>query len=137
MRVSGQCLCGAVRYGGETEPQFQVKCYCTDCRKSSAAGHAAMMGFPREAIAISGEVKEFQSKADSGTDVVRAFCPTCGTGIYSKNAAMPRLIFLRASTLDEPDLFAPQVVVWADRAPSWDPVAPVGVPAFPEAPPRG
>lgn len=49
---------------------------------------------------------------------------------------MPHLIFLRASTLDDPDLFAPQVVVWAARAPSWDPVTP-GVPAFPEGPPRG
>jgi hypothetical protein len=136
MRISGQCLCGAVRYGGEAEPHFQVKCYCTDCRKSSAAGHAAMMGFLREAIALSGEVREFHSSADSGTEVVRAFCPACGTGIYSRNAAMPQLIFLRASTLDEPDLFAPQMVVYASRAPSWDPVG-RGVPAFAEAPPRG
>ena len=52
MHVSGQCLCGAVRYSGDTDPQFQVKCYCNDCRKSSAAGHAAMMGFAREAIAV-------------------------------------------------------------------------------------
>jgi hypothetical protein len=111
MRVSGRCLCGAVRYSGDTDPQFQVKCYCTDCRKSSAAGHAAMMGFPREAIAVSGDVKEFQSKADSGTNVARAFCPACGTGIYSKNAAMPHLIFLRASTLDDPDLFVPQPLI--------------------------
>jgi len=136
MRVSGQCLCGAVRYRGEASPQFQVKCYCVDCRKSSAAGHAAMMGFERDAISLSGETKEFHSKADSGTDVVRAFCPNCGAGIFSKNAAMPQLIFLRASTLDDPDLFAPQVVVWAARAPSWDPVT-AGVPAFPEGPPRG
>jgi hypothetical protein len=136
MQVSGQCLCGAVRYSGATEPHFQVKCYCTDCRKSSAAGHAAMMGFSREAIALSGEVKEFHSKADSGTDVVRAFCPACGTGIYSRNAAMPQLVFLRASTLDEPDLFTPQMVVYASRAPSWDPVD-QGIPAFAEGPPRG
>lgn len=136
MRISGRCLCGAVSYGGETEPHFQVKCYCTDCRKSSAAGHAAMMGFAREAIALSGEVREFRSKADSGTDVVRAFCPACGAGVYSRNAAMPQLIFLRASTLDEPNLFAAQMVVYASRATSWDPVG-QGVPAFAEGPPRG
>src|SRR5262245_36380728 len=101
MRISGECLCGAVRYSGDTEPQFQVKCYCTDCRKTSAAAHAAMMGFPKEAISVSGPVKEYHSKADSGADVTRAFCPTCGAGIYARNASVPQLVFLRASTLDD------------------------------------
>ena len=133
MQVSGQCLCGAVRYRGETEPQFQGKCYCTDCRKTSAAGHAAMMGFAADAIRITGDVTEFHSRADSGADVIRAFCPTCGTGIHSRNSKMPGLIFLRASTLDDPNLFTPQMIVWAARAPAWDPVNP-GVPAFAERP---
>ena len=136
MHISGQCLCGAVRYGGEADPHFQVKCYCTDCRKTSAAGHAAMIGFHASAISVSGEVKEFHSKSDSGTDVIRAFCPTSGSGVYSRNASMPQMIFLRASTLDDPNLFAPQLVVYASRAPAWDPVAD-GVLAFPEGPPRG
>lgn len=133
MHISGQCLCGAVRYRGDAEPQFQGKCYCTDCRKTSAAGHAAMMGFAADAIRITGDVREFHSKADSGADVARAFCPTCGTGIHSRNSKMPGLIFLRASTLDDPNLFAPQMIVWAARAPAWDPVNP-GVPAFAERP---
>src|SRR5215831_1748161 len=133
MKVSGQCLCGAVRYCGNAEPQFQVKCYCTDCRKLSAAGHAAMMGFVADAIHIDGDVREFHSKADSGAKVTRAFCPTCGTGIHSRNERIPGLIFLRASTLDDPNLFAPQMIVWAARAPAWDPVN-AGVPAFAERP---
>ena len=133
MQVSGQCLCGAVRYRGEAEPQFQVKCYCTDCRKTSAAGHAAMMGFAADAIRITGDLKEFRSTADSGAPIARAFCPTCGAGIYSRNDGMPGLLFLRASTLDDPNLFAPQMIVWAARAPVWDPVNP-GVPAFAERP---
>src|SRR5260370_24929730 len=133
MKVSGQWLGGAGRYSGEAEPKFQGKCYCTDCRKTSAAGHAAMMGFAADAIRIMGEIKEFASKADSGASVTRAFCPTCGAGICSRNDRMPGLIFLRASTLDDPGLFAPQMIVWAARAPAWDPVNP-GVPTFAERP---
>ena len=133
MQVSGQCLCGAVRYRCAAEPQFQVKCYCTDCRKTSAAGHAAMMGFAADAIRITGDLKEFHSTADSGAQITRAFCPTCGAGIYSRNEGMPGLLFLRASTLDDPNLFSPQMIVWAARAPAWDPVNP-GVPAFAERP---
>lgn len=133
MQVSGQCLCGAVRHRGEAEPQFQAKCYCTDCRKTSAAGHAAMMGFAADAIRVTGDVKEFHSRADSGAEVTRAFCPTCGIGIHSRNSKMQELIFLRASTPDDPNLFAPQMIAWAARAPACDPVNP-GVPAFAERP---
>jgi hypothetical protein len=136
MRVSGQCLCGAVGYQGETAPHFQVKCYCVDCRKTSAAGHAAMMGFPVGAVRIAGDVTEYRSKADSGAEVTRAFCPTCGAGVYSRNTSMPQMIFFRASTLDDPSLFTPQLVVYASRAPAWDPVA-EGIPTFAEGPPRG
>jgi hypothetical protein len=136
MIVSGQCLCGDVRYHGEAEPRFQVRCYCIDCRKVSAGGHAAMMGFAANAVRITGETREYQSRADSGSVVARGFCTRCGSGIYSRNEAMSELIFIRASTLDDPNLFTPQLTVYASRALAWDPV-PEGVPAFAEGPPRG
>jgi hypothetical protein len=133
MKISGQCLCGAVRFGGDAEPMFQGKCYCTDCRKTSAAGHAAMMGFAADAIRFTGDLKDFVSTADSGSKVTRSFCPACGTGMRAANERMPGMIFLRASTLDDPNVFAPQMIVWAARAPAWDPVTP-GIPAFAERP---
>jgi hypothetical protein len=135
MRISGGCLCGAVRFTGEAEPQFQVKCYCTDCRRTSGAGHSAMMGFASGAITFTGEAREFRCKADSGNDSVRAFCPTCGSGVYARNGGMPHFIFVRASALDDPNLFTPQMAVWAARAPHWDAADP-DIPAFAEAPRR-
>jgi hypothetical protein len=133
MRLTGGCLCGAIRFEGDAGPQFQVTCYCNDCRKTSGAGHAAMMGVAEGAIRIAPGAREFVSMADSGNDIVRAFCPACGSGIYSRTAGMPHLIFLRASALDDPALFAPRLAVWAARAPAWDPV-PAHLQAFAEAP---
>jgi hypothetical protein len=92
-----------------------------------------MIGFADGSIRIAPGAREFVSKADSGGDVVRAFCPTCGSGVYSRTAGMPHLIFLRASVLDDPSIFTPQLAVWAARAPAWDAV-PVNLPAFAEAP---
>ena len=51
MRISGGCLCGAVRFEARPGLEFQLqcyKCYCTDCRKSSGSGHSALLGMPRE-----------------------------------------------------------------------------------------
>jgi hypothetical protein len=133
MHIAGGCLCGAVRFAGDAEPQFQVKCYCTDCRRTSGAGHSAMMGFAGGVITFSGEAREFRSRADSGNNTVRAFFPNCGSGVYSRTAGMPHLIFVRASALDDPDIFTPQMAVWAARAPYWDATDPA-IPAFAEAP---
>ena len=135
MAISGGCLCGTVHYRGEAEPIFSVKCYCTDCRKTTGAGHAAHIGLPKSSIKIDGPVTTYDSKADSGNDVARGFCPACGAGIYSHNAAMPDLLFLRASTLDDVNVFQPQVTVYVSRAPNWDPVN-EGLPAFATVPLR-
>jgi hypothetical protein len=92
-----------------------------------------MMGFADGAIRIAPGAREFASKAFSGNDVVRAFCPTCGTSIYSRTTGMPHFIFLRASALDDSSLFGPQFAVWTARAPAWDAV-PAYLPAFAQAP---
>jgi hypothetical protein len=43
------------------------------------------------------------------------------------------MIFLRASGLDDPEVFKPGVVVYASRAPSWDHMD-ANLPAFAEMP---
>lgn len=45
------------------------------------------------------------------------------------NSRMTDIVFLCASTLDDPGLFSPQMIVWAARAPAWDPVN-LDVPTF-------
>ncbi len=37
-RITGGCLCGALRYEAEGEPHFAGYCCCADCRKASGSG---------------------------------------------------------------------------------------------------
>jgi hypothetical protein len=133
MNISGGCLCGAVRFSGVAEPVFQVKCHCTDCRKTAGSGHAAVIGVADAAVAFTGEVKEFSSLADSGRTVTRAFCPACGSGIHSRAAAAAGLVFVRASALDDPDQFMPKMSIWTSSIAAWDIVTP-GTASFPKSP---
>lgn len=135
MNLSGSCLCGAVRISGEAEPVFQVKCHCTDCRKLSGSGHAAMIGVPEGSVSFSGDIRMFRSLADSGREVARGFCPMCGSGVCSRNAAAPGLVFVRASALDDPNQFSPQLAVFTSRAAVWD-VVTSGIPSFATSPER-
>ena len=130
----GGCLCGALRYECSAEQVISGHCQCTDCRKDSGTGHSSHMAVPKAAVAISGEAKVFEKNADSGNTVGRAFCPNCGSSVYNVNSGMPDLIFLRASSLDEPDIFKPQMVVYTRSGPAWDHMAP-DLPSFETYPP--
>jgi len=131
---TGRCLCGGLSFECRAQPAVAGHCYCTDCRRASGTGHSSHLGAPRAAVTISGEARRYESKADSGNTVTRAFCPTCGGQVYSLNSAMPEMIFLRASSLDDPAVFRPAFAIYTSRAPSWDPVAP-GLASFPAMPP--
>ncbi len=133
MELNGGCLCGAVRFSGKAAPVFQVKCHCTDCRKTAGSGHAAMIGVPEATVVFGGEIREFRSLADSGREVVRGFCPSCGSGICARPDAAAGLVFLRASALDDPNQFDPQMAVWTSSAAAWDVVTP-DIPSFAKSP---
>ena len=133
---AGGCLCGRVTWRCEAEPMMVGHCHCVDCRKSSGTGHATHVVVPADALHVEGELRFYDRPADSGNLVSRGFCPACGSQIYSLNAAMPGLAFLRASSFDEPGRLVPQMVVYASRAPAWDHVDP-SLPAFAVMPEGG
>lgn len=134
MSFSGGCLCGAVRYEVMAEPAIAGHCHCDDCRRTSGTGHGSHLGVPEESFSVNGEITFFEKTADSGNLVSRGFCPTCGSAIYSRNSGMPGLAFIRASSLDDPTVFKPQMVVYANRAAPWD-VMDASLPAFDDMPP--
>ena len=97
-------------------------------------GHSSHMAVPRAAVSLSGAVAVYARPADSGNIVSRAFCPNCGAPVYSLNDAMPDLMFIRASTLDDLEVFKPQMIVYASRGASWDHFD-AGLPRFDRMPP--
>ena len=135
-KLTGGCLCEAVRYESDAAPMVTGHCQCIDCRKSSGSGHRTHVALPEDGFRLSGEVRFYDRPADSGNMVSRGFCPDCGAPILSRNAAMPGMVFVRASSLDDPDLVTPQMTVYSSRAAAWDHMDPA-LPAFPEMPPGG
>ena len=131
---SGGCLCGAVRYESRSAPVAGGHCHCLDCRKSSGTGHCSHVVLAEDALSVTGEVRFYDAPADSGNVVSRGFCPTCGCAVYSRNSGMPGLVFPRASSLDDPEVFKPGLVVYTSRAPSWDPPD-ASLPGFERMPP--
>ncbi len=130
---TGGCLCGKVRYQG-SEPRGGGHCHCLDCRRSSGTGHCSHMVVPKAAFKVEGEMRFYDSPTDSGNRVSRGFCPHCGSPVYSKNSAMQDMVFVRASSLDDPEVFQPQMVVYTKRELSWNKLD-AALPSFESMPP--
>ncbi len=75
--IQGQCLCGAVRFRTEAEPQGASACHCGQCRRMS--GHVWASAYvPKDALTVEGEVRWF----DSSAKAQRGFCPDCGSFLF-------------------------------------------------------
>ena len=64
-------------------------------------------------------MRDYRSVADSGNVMHRRFCPHCGTHLFSEAEARPHLIFVRAGTLDDPEVARPGATIWTSQAPTW------------------
>lgn len=122
---AGGCACGAVRYETTNDPVVELHCQCLDCQKRSGTGHGSYVTFAgRAGVAVTGGAKVWRVAGDSGADKDHAFCPTCGTPVWLTFPAMPDIIAVHAASLDDPDLFRPQMVTFGVRARPWDAMDP-------------
>ena len=116
---TGGCLCGAVRYAADAEPLFVGICHCRNCQRASGTAFATAIGIPEAALAVTGTVKTFTDRGESGKAMQRRFCPDCGSSLFAVAEAMPGAVMVLAGTLDDPSWVQPAVEIFCDSAQPW------------------
>jgi len=135
-RVTGGCLCGALRYEAQGEPIYVGHCYCGDCRKASGSGFIPFMGYLASAVRFSGSSRTTLSKAFRGGDSVRNFCPACSSLVFGGRVGEDEQHTIYAGSLDDPSLFHPQMAIFTRDRPDWA-LIPEGLAVFETMPPAG
>ena len=64
--LSGGCACGAIRYETNADPIVMLNCHCSDCRKASGSGYAAIIFVQKDAVKLHGEVRFYGSVGAQG-----------------------------------------------------------------------
>ena len=118
--VCGGCACGAVRYELLGKPKFSFFCQCRQCQHLSGTGHSAAFLTDAQATTITGKLQFWDRTAANGNVVSQGFCPTCGSPVLNKNSGMADSFFVNAGTLDRPQEFKPERVLYHDEAQPWD-----------------
>ena len=109
----GGCLCGAVRFVASGRPDRVGLCHCLDCRKFHGALFHASAIYPRAAVRVSGETRDYRR---------RFFCPRCGSSVFSCTGDE---IEIHLGSLDKPDQFRPTYELWTISREAWLPPFPL------------
>ena len=133
MTRTGGCRCGAIRYTLSAEPIATRLCWCRDCQYWALGNAAVNIKVPRAAAAVGGTPRRRESTAHSANRMAPAFCPDCGTQLFSESSGNPLNMVIRVGTLDDATGIAPTAVIWTDSAPGWARIDPA-LQAFPRQP---
>jgi hypothetical protein len=117
--ITGGCLCGKIRYRTDAAPKFVSLCHCRDCQKFTGSAFAAVIAWPKAAVAVTGTPKGFAKHGDSGKPIERFFCPDCGASIMDEAQALPGMVMIAAGTLDDPSWVQPASQIYCASAQPW------------------
>lgn len=119
MKIDGSCLCGRITYDAEIDPEHVVICHCTDCQTSSGGPYRANVRAKGEQLNLRGEPATYTKIAESGNERVLAFCPTCGSHLFSRAPDSTGYFMLRIGAIKQRAQLAPKVQGWCRSALPW------------------
>lgn len=120
MKVVGSCHCGEITFEAQIDPHAVRICHCTDCQTLTGSAYRVTVQTPIGGFLLrSGIPTTYVKTAASGNQRVHAFCPNCGTPIYSTDLQEPRAYGIRVGTLKERGELPPTLQIWYRSALPW------------------
>lgn len=106
----GSCLCGAIAYSVECEPQPMGHCHCHTCRKAHSAAFSTVMGVPKSTFRwMQGEDQLFSYESSPGK--IRYFCKNCGSQLIASRESTD-YVLIRVGSVDTELAERPQAHFW-------------------------
>jgi hypothetical protein len=118
MQVEGSCHCGRINYEADINPEYVFICHCSDCQIMSGAPYRA--GVPAKNFQLRGQPKTYVKTARSGNKRLLAFCPDCGSALYSTSLeSHPSLFMLRLGAIKQRAQLTPKSQGFCGSAMPW------------------
>jgi hypothetical protein len=120
MKIDGGCHCGHIAYEAQVDAERVGICHCTDCQTLSGSAFRTFVLAPKETFRLlTGTPKLYVKTAESGAQRLQAFCPECGSPIYSAEPDNPSFFSIRAGTARQRKELVPKVQIWCRSALPW------------------
>ena len=115
-RVTGGCLCGALRYEARPAGSPATLCHCESCRRATGTPVVAWLTCHAADLVWTGGAP---ATWRSSPPVTRGFCGRCGTPLTYAHDEDPEWVDVTVGSLDQPDVVAPADHIWTEDRLSW------------------
>jgi len=130
-RITGGCLCGAVRYE-VTGPFLRAShCHCSRCRKHSGAAVGTQGRVRREDFHLLSGSEAVAVYHPAPGAAVKAFCRICGSSLFGGTWPEGPEVSIRLGSVDGDPGIRPQYHTFVDSRAPWDEITD-DLPRFPE-----
>ena len=122
MKVTGACHCGYITIEGDADPEKVGICHCTDCQTGTGSAFRISVPMDGDKFRMTGQPTNYvKTTAESGRPRVQAFCPKCGSPIYSTTPGegQQASYMVRVGILNQRDQLPPKKQNWFRSARSW------------------
>ncbi|MEI7969566.1 MAG: GFA family protein [Betaproteobacteria bacterium] len=110
---------GAPHLRGGREPARVVVCHCDDCRILSGAPLRALVVVPVDRFHLVGEPTRYVKVAQSGNRRIQAFCPECGTPLFSAAEENPTSVNIRLGCICQRAALTPSIQIRTRSSMPW------------------
>lgn len=121
MHIDGGCHCGNITYEAEIDPGAVSLCHCTDCQTLTGTAYRINVRVRKQDFKLRGGTpRTYVKTAESGNQRAHAFCPECGTPVYSTSVENdPQFYGLRVGTARQKAQLPPTKQGWCRSAMPW------------------
>jgi len=122
MKVDGACHCGFITLEAEVDPEKVTICHCTDCQTGTGSAFRVSIPAPGASFKMTGVPAIYlKTTAASGNPRANAFCPKCGSPLYSTTPGDgPKDSYmLRVGILRQRGQLTPKQQIWFRSAQPW------------------
>ena len=121
MKIDGSCHCRQITYRAEIVADEIEICHCTDCQTLSGSAYRTVAPTVSGTFELlTGELAQYEKIGESGSRRVQAFCPNCGTPIYSSPPDGETGFFgIRVGSIKQRAGLVPTHQIWYQSALDW------------------
>jgi hypothetical protein len=122
MKIDGACTCGNIAIEGDADPAAVSICHCTDCQTATGTAFRVSLPVSGATFKVTGVPTIYlKTTADSGNPRAQAFCPKCGSPLYSTTPGegQQAMYIVRVGILRQRDQLEPKRQIWWRSARPW------------------
>jgi hypothetical protein len=117
-KITGSCLCRAVKYIVNGPIKAVANCHCNTCKKATGSVFGTIAVIDENDFEII-EGQDFLTTYQVSEKATKYFCRICGAPVFNRHKKYPGNYMTQVGSFDDPSLAAPAINIFCENMLPW------------------